>query len=55
MYSLDFRGRRLPLFYLNDYRVEVHEGDIQGRFISLKLKSTFQPIYDLSKNCRAKN
>jgi len=34
----------------DDYRVEVHEGDIQGRFIGLKLKSTFQPIYDLSKN-----
>jgi EAL domain-containing protein (putative c-di-GMP-specific phosphodiesterase class I) len=34
----------------DDYRVEVHQGDIQGRFIGLQLKSTFQPIYDLSKN-----
>ncbi|MEJ1959528.1 MAG: hypothetical protein WDM70_08995 [Nitrosomonadales bacterium] len=31
----------------DDYRVEVHGGDIQGRFIGLKLKSVFQPIYDI--------
>jgi EAL domain-containing protein (putative c-di-GMP-specific phosphodiesterase class I) len=32
----------------DDYRIEVHQGDIEGRFIGLKLKSVFQPIFDLS-------
>jgi EAL domain-containing protein (putative c-di-GMP-specific phosphodiesterase class I) len=32
---------------IDDYRVEVHDGDIEGRFIGLKLKSVFQPIYDI--------
>jgi EAL domain-containing protein (putative c-di-GMP-specific phosphodiesterase class I) len=30
----------------DDYRVEVHDGDIVGHFIGLELKSVFQPIYD---------
>ena len=34
----------------DDYRVEVHEGDIEGRFIGLELKSVFQPIYDIGSN-----
>jgi EAL domain-containing protein (putative c-di-GMP-specific phosphodiesterase class I) len=34
----------------DDYRVEVHEGDIEGRFIGLELKSVFQPIYDIHAN-----
>lgn len=34
----------------DDYRVEVHEGDIEGRFIGLELKSVFQPIYDIYAN-----
>ena len=34
----------------DDYRVVVQEGDIEGRFIGLELKSVFQPIYDLSSN-----
>src|ERR1017187_7210508 len=34
----------------DDYRVEVHGGDIEGRFIGLKLKSVFQPIYDIYTN-----
>ena len=33
-----------------DYRVEVHDGDIEGRFIGLELKSVFQPIYDIYTN-----
>jgi len=34
----------------DDYRVEVHEGDIEGRFIGLELKSVFQPVYDIHTN-----
>ncbi len=34
----------------NDYRVEVHDGDIEGRFIGLELKSVYQPIYDMAVN-----
>ena len=34
----------------DDYRVEVHDGDIEGRFIGLELKSVFQPIYDIAAN-----
>ncbi len=33
-----------------DYRLEVNEGDIEGYFIGLRLKSAFQPIHDIHKN-----
>lgn len=35
---------------MQDYRLDVHEGDIEGSFIGLKLKSVFQPIYDTHVN-----
>jgi len=31
----------------DDYRVVVKEGDIEGRFIGMELKSVFQPIVDI--------
>lgn len=31
----------------DDYRLEVHDGEIEGRFIRLKLSSVFQPIFDV--------
>jgi EAL domain-containing protein (putative c-di-GMP-specific phosphodiesterase class I) len=34
----------------DDYRIEVNGGDIEGRFIGLKLKSVFQPIVDLGSH-----
>lgn len=35
---------------LNDYRLEVQEGDVRATFIGMQLHSVFQPIFNLDAN-----